>query len=212
MAIAHSLPVKKWYYENTSEWTLDYPPLFAYFEYLLSLVASLFDTNMLIVQNLNYASNETILFQRLSVILTDLVFAYGTHKCCKSIQKSWRTDVVLPILLITNCGLIMVDHIHFQYNGILYGILLISLCYAIQGRYLLSGFWFTVLLNMKHIYIYLAPAYFIFFFKNYCLKNTNTKNILTKFQIKNFVLLGTTVLAVFVVTFLPFYDHLGQVC
>ncbi|XP_044258032.1 probable dolichyl pyrophosphate Glc1Man9GlcNAc2 alpha-1,3-glucosyltransferase [Tribolium madens] len=206
MAITYSLPLKQWYCENTSEWTLDYPPLFAYFEYLLSLIASLFDKNMLIVQNLNYASDETILFQRLSVILTDLVFSYGTHKCCSSIQKSWKTDVVLPILLITNCGLIMVDHIHFQYNGILYGILLLSISYAIQGRYLLSGFWYTVLLNMKHIYIYLAPAYFVFFLKNYCL---NQK--LSKFQIKHFIMLGSTVLAVFFATFLPFYDQLGQV-
>lgn len=45
-SISASLPPR--YYEETSQWTLDYPPLFAWFEWALSHVAALFDPAMLV--------------------------------------------------------------------------------------------------------------------------------------------------------------------
>lgn len=42
------------------------------------------------------------------------------------------------------------------------------LFYTMQNNLLLSGILFAVLLNFKHIYLYMAPAYFVYLLKSYC--------------------------------------------
>ena len=108
----------------------------------------MFDPEMLRVENLNYSSERTILYQRLTVILTDLVFAAGALKTANSL---WRVksssssgpapskEAVLVLLLVCNSGLFIVDHIHFQYNGFLFGILLLSVGAVLEGSFLTGG-------------------------------------------------------------------------
>lgn len=122
-------------------------------------------------------------------------------RCLKPIEKN---IIYHAALLLCNVGLIFVDHIHFQYNGILFGILLLSCGKMFQRKYIQSAFYFAVLLNMKHIYIYMAPVYFCFLLKHYCFGT-----------VKDFVLnvmkLGSIVLLVTAVSFGPFINHLPQV-
>uniref|UniRef100_T1JIW9 Alpha-1,3-glucosyltransferase n=1 Tax=Strigamia maritima TaxID=126957 RepID=T1JIW9_STRMM len=218
LAITHTFPFDKWYYEasiSTSEWTLDYPPFFAWFECALSYIAQYFDSAMLSIHNHNYASQMTILFQRLSVIVTDLIFAYGVKECAGCLgPASWqsRRDVwvhngfILSMMLFGNAGLLLVDHIHFQYNGFLFGFLLISIARMLQHKHLESAFWFCILLNLKHIYLYFAPAYFVYLLRSYCfLYSTRDGGVLWKsFSIKNFTKLSFTVISVFAASFGPF--------
>lgn len=130
---------------------------------------------MLVLENLNYASTATVVFQRLSVIATEGVLVWGCGKMMdwatpgEERKRAW----VAALGLFLSPGLMIIDHIHFQYNGMMYGLLLLSLLLAApqhgdSGK-LASGILFAVLLCFKHIYLYLAPAYFIFLLRGYCL-------------------------------------------
>ncbi|KAK5135512.1 glycosyl transferase [Meristemomyces frigidus] len=171
LAITNSLPLEKWYYENTSEWTLDYPPFFAYFEWLMSQAAKYADPGMLNVKTLGYASWQTVNFQRATVLVTELVLIYALHLFIQSSPTGLKKQshaAALSILL--SPGLLIIDHIHFQYNGFLYGILILSIVLARKkSGLLLSGIVFAALLCLKHIYLYLAPAYFVYLLRAYCL-------------------------------------------
>lgn len=241
MAITFNLPISDWYFDATSEWTLDYPPLFAVFEFLLGLSAHLLNlTNALNLTELPIRTESIICYQKVTVIVSDCVYYYAIYKLCKSLQpilvnkstsssqhqqqttattsSSKPKDQILSdaiyrpdssscivLLLILQPGLLLVDHIHFQYNGLLNGVLLLSLANIISGQYISGSFWFAVLLNLKHIYLYCAPAYGMYILASYCLESHERRNRFVSFILKA-GRLGSVVILVFVITYLPFGD------
>ncbi|KAJ6441653.1 dolichyl pyrophosphate Glc1Man9GlcNAc2 alpha-1,3-glucosyltransferase [Purpureocillium lavendulum] len=202
LAITNTLPLSEWYYEKTSEWTLDYPPFFAYFEWLLAHAARLFDPAMLHVYNLNHESWQTVYFQRATVILTELVLAYALQMFIDTTPlPSKRAAQVAALSIFLSPGLLIIDHIHFQYNGFMYGILVLSLVLArCRATLLHCGLVFAALLCFKHIHLYLAPAYFVFLLRTYCLSSRSI------FRIKflNCVKLGGGIALIFGAAFGPF--------
>jgi hypothetical protein len=139
----------------------------------MAQVARIFDPAMLLVPNLMHASDRTVLFQRLSVMAADCMLLYGAVLYTTSRwpahtpERRLHRAVVLALLLL-NTGLTIVDHIHFQYNGFLYGMLIVSVALLQKGSFIKGGVVFTVLLGFKHIYLYVAPAYFVYLFRGYC--------------------------------------------
>jgi alpha-1,3-glucosyltransferase len=80
----------------------------------------------------------------------------------------------------------------------MFGILLWSILMARNGNKLASGILFAILLNFKHIYMYLAPAYFVYLLRSYCMSPGG--QILPG----RFLSLANAVIAVFVVSLGPF--------
>ncbi|KAJ5166041.1 hypothetical protein N7492_006337 [Penicillium capsulatum] len=202
LAITHSLPIKEWYYESTSEWTLDYPPFFAIFEWLMARAAVYVDPAMLVVKNLGYDSWETIYFQRATVIITEVVLVYALSRFVKSVPlPNKQAAHVASLSILLSPGLFIIDHIHFQYNGFMYGILVLSIVLARkQSTLLYCGILFAILLCLKHIYLYLALAYFVYLLRAYCL---DPENVLRP-RFGNILKLGMCVLGTFGVAFGPF--------
>ncbi|XP_051132385.1 probable dolichyl pyrophosphate Glc1Man9GlcNAc2 alpha-1,3-glucosyltransferase [Andrographis paniculata] len=203
LALTHSLPLSQWYSDTTSQWTLDYPPFFAYFEKFLSIFASRLDPIMTdLHQGLDYASSRTIVFQRLSVALSDFVLVYSAYRLTVSRNCSNFERFFSWILIIWSPGLFIVDHLHFQYNGFLLGLLLLSISFLEEGRDLMGGFIFAVLLCFKHLFAVAAPVYVVYLFRHYC------RGGLVK-GFSRLVLMGSVVLAVLAAAYGPFVYH-GQ--
>lgn len=169
LAITRRLPLREWYTEATSQWTLDYPPFFAWFEYVLGLFAppaAIRDGVFDIVAEPSYGP-AVVLFQRATVMASEVVLlaALNWYICSTpaldGVLATKRARAIAASLFLSP-GLLIVDHIHFQYNGMMYGILVASIVAARNGRVLLSALLFAVLLCFKHIYLYLAPAYFAY--------------------------------------------------
>lgn len=196
MALTYELPLKDWYFEKTSIWTLDYPPFFAYFEYLLSLPAAYFDREMVKVNNLYYSEKSVVFYQRATVILSDLFFLYG---CIKYFRVQGKTDMVRLVFSYGSAAFMILDNIHFQYNSMMYGLLLVSLAYIKEGSYFKSALVYAVLLNFKHIFLYFAPCFGIIYLKEAVFKHQSLCR-----RLFSFIGLALQTIIVFALSFGPF--------
>ncbi|ELU45785.1 glucosyltransferase [Rhizoctonia solani AG-1 IA] len=212
LAITQSLPLSKWYYDNgvscfdfstlTNLMTmaaLDYPPFFAYFEYVLSWPARLVDPTIVSLNALQYSAWSVIAYQRTTVIITELVLGAALLRLCRPLlSQNAPLSPILAASIFLHPGLLIVDHIHFQYNGFLFGVMLWSIAMMREGKMVLSGMLFAALLNFKHIYMYIAPAYFIHLLRTHCTTPAR------------FLSLAQTVILTFSASLLPFAPHLLQ--
>lgn len=102
------------------------------------------------LNNLNYDSWSVIVYQRTTVILTELVLGAVLVKCVliassdrllthtgfRDLKRFIRTAIdpsmqrIISVSLFLHPGFLIVDHIHFQYNGFMFGLMLWSILMA----------------------------------------------------------------------------------
>lgn len=240
LAITRHLPISEWYFDDvsgTTVHTLDYPPLFAFFEYLLSnnyitrslLECGWLDTRCfgLLSDDNNEPSDHCIKFQRATVILSDVVLFAGAYVATKSISMlgekgCGRAPYFTFLIIVTNPGLILLDHVHFQYNGALLGLLLISIACMVRGAStrviennrvkqidqrweLLSAACFCLLLAAKHLYLMLAPLYFCYLLRRHCfVVEVKENDAFVSFSLRRMLVLGMVTLLFLLGPFVPF--------
>lgn len=217
LAITSKIHMKLWYIEDTNQWTLDYPPYFAYFEWFLSLLVPDFvdDDGCLDIIETGKYGWPTIFYQRLTVVVSEIILFVSLQWYINSTPTS-NTNIskkrayVIASSLVLSPGLLIIDHIHFQYNGMMYGILILAINSARLNRYNECALWFSILLCFKHIYLYFVPAVFVYLLRAYCLNlNFNKRklviiNILNIVRWNNLFKLASIVIAVFTIAFGPF--------
>ncbi|RKP18934.1 ALG6, ALG8 glycosyltransferase [Rozella allomycis CSF55] len=273
LALTSTLPWTQWYTDKSSEWTMDYPPFFAWFEYILGklcqfsfCIKNQWGNSLTEIQNITPIYNQSvsfdgfvwnewyrnsvnilkhnlnvcfthnglekngpqfmnlsalnnsdwdgIIFQRMSVIFTDVFLIYSIWHLQKSLGTHTKKNL-LPAFILLSPGLFFLDNIHFQYNGFLFSFFFMSLSFIIrvsherkvkQKNYLASALYYLILVNLKHIFLYLAPAYGILYLRAY-VRIPSISSISFIFKSFSFYKLLFLTLSIFGVSLGPFAYH-----
>jgi alpha-1,3-glucosyltransferase len=125
------------------------------------------------INNLEYATELTVLFMRLSVMTTDMILMVATWCYLSNKSRKFFVKISFFVMIVFNSGLLLVDHIHFQYNGLLVGLLLLCVHLADTSEYQWLALCFSCLVLMKHLFLPLAPVFAVYLVRNYCFTNSS---------------------------------------
>tara|TARA_B110000091_G_scaffold161729_1_gene172469 strand:- start:97 stop:1830 length:1734 start_codon:yes stop_codon:yes gene_type:complete len=210
MEITTSVPLKDWYRNTTQNdllyWGLDYPPLTAYVSWICGKVGILLEPeSMALETSRGYESETNRVFMRLTVIVCDLLIYFPA---CYSIVKYYYGHLPWPRryeavgLLMVQPALLIIDHGHFQYNGVCIGLTLLAVVAIGSRRPCLGAMLFACALNFKQIALYYALGFF------FALLSIGIHTSKTTVGAILFVgALGASVIATFAIHWLPFCLH-----
>lgn len=156
-----------------------------------------------LISSQGYESSYSKLLLRLTVLISDLViYLPSCIYCALSLYRKPEERLKTLFLLVMNPALIIIDHGHFQYNGISIGLAAAAIGAVCQDFYLFSAVLFSLSLNHKQMSLYFAPALFAHLLGR-CISQTSWKK-----RIQLFLGLGLAVVTTFFIVWAPFLTSL----
>lgn len=213
--ITLNLPVKQWYFNssdnNLQYWGLDYPPLTAYHSLLCAYVAEFINPDWVALHtSRGHESQAHKLFMRATVLVADLlIYVPAVLLYCSSLKEiSPKRKIASALCILLYPGLILIDYGHFQYNSVSLGFALWGVLGVSCDWDLLGSLAFCLALNYKQMELYHSLPFFCFLLGKCFKKGLKGKGV------ELFVKLACTVVASFLLCWLPFFterEHALQV-
>ena len=138
------------------------------------------------------------------VVNSSLWFALlRLFKTIETVYMKKRVTMSVFAFCFISANLTLMDAAQSQSNGLVFAITILSFCYMIERRYLMSAFWYCFVLSTKQITAYYSLAYFIYLLIVY--------GFTPSFNFTNLFKLGSLVIVFHAIVYLPFVGNLESV-
>lgn len=207
MEVTLHLSIGDWY-RNTPEndlmyWGLDYPPLTAFGSWLAAVVGKRVAPQAIAWETSRGAEDaSTIAFMRSTVLVADALLFLPTAWLLSRVVAPEPSRMRLFAALAFLPPLIIVDHGHFQYNGVSLGLNVLAVAASARGWNLAAAAAFSFALNYKQMLLYYAPTWFVFLLAESCGPRGSTST--AALTLRRVAALGVVVVLVFALMWLPF--------
>jgi len=168
LEITTQLPISQWYFHDLEWWGLDYPPLTAYHSWLLGKIGGFINPKWFELYTSRGIDDPSLkIFMRATVIVSEyLIYIPAAVIFVRRLSKlhgaNTLTSAIALVAILMQPGLILIDHVHFQYNTVMLGFVMASMSSILAGRYMWSCVFFVLSLGFKQMALYYAPAMFAY--------------------------------------------------
>ncbi|GAO18499.1 hypothetical protein UVI_02054420 [Ustilaginoidea virens] len=168
MEVTTQLPISQWYFHDLQWWGLDYPPLTAYHSWIMGKLGGLIEPAWFALYTSRGSDDETLkVFMRATVIISEyLIYVPAAVVFTRRYSRlngvtAWTSSVALAAILMQPAT-ILVDHVHFQYNTVMLGLVLASINSMLAERYKWAAVFFVAALGFKQMALYYAFSVFAY--------------------------------------------------